>query len=303
MSFSHPRRAAPPTPVENAALALHAASLEGQVLAGRYRIRACVAVGGQGIVFRAEHLEDGTPYAVKLARLPYDRPARFGIGEIILARERIRAEAEALRAVAGGRFPRLYDVVEGRNPLHVAERGEEVVETEPYVVTEWVEGHALGEWPNLPSPPDPRAVVEELLGEIERMARLPGRWVLTDLRPSHILRAVRGDDKRAGLRLLDAGGLIPTTMGPVLHAPVSRDYLPASAWASLERDERVTPDESWTIHALGVCMARWEAAERGARGGREAPSAEWLQRIRGMAAVLQSASIRTVDDARRGMEA
>src|SRR5262245_12112388 len=63
-----------------------------------YRVHARIGQGGQGAVFRAERRSDGKTVAIKVARA--DQPA---------ASERLRAEAQALAAIAAPYVPELHE--------------------------------------------------------------------------------------------------------------------------------------------------------------------------------------------------
>lgn len=252
----------------------YAQALEGHVLGGRYEVERLCRVGGQGIVFRARNRRSGEACAVKLARHAYHRPAEFGLAEILLARDRIRAEAEALWAVASGPFPVLREVIEERNPLHVPERGVAVTETEPFLVMEWIPGTPLSRLAAAPPLSEACGIALAVLDELRRVYALPGRWVYTDLRPEHIVVAepVTGAGSCAGttaapVRLLDAGGLIPLAGGPAAFVPVDRGYLPAAVAHALDRGEDIEPDPRWAAYALGASFE--ELARATQEGGAE----------------------------------
>jgi serine/threonine-protein kinase len=73
----------------------------GEVLDGRYRLGPCVATGGVGIVYEAEHLQTGQTFAVKL--LP---PGGSGYGEL---RRRFEREAKTISLLDHPNIVEVFD--------------------------------------------------------------------------------------------------------------------------------------------------------------------------------------------------
>jgi len=75
--------------------------LDGQVIAGLYRLHARLGAGATGVIYEALRLSDRTPVAVKLLRA--------AVAQDSVASDRLRREAEALRLTWHGNVVELYD--------------------------------------------------------------------------------------------------------------------------------------------------------------------------------------------------
>ncbi|RLC54131.1 MAG: hypothetical protein DRI80_19480, partial [Chloroflexota bacterium] len=91
--------------------------LKGITLDQRYTLRWLYAVGGQSVIYLAE--SPGSRWAiVKLAFLPYHRPAYISIEDIHKARQRLEREAHLLQRFRGTPLPEFYELIYAPNPLH-----------------------------------------------------------------------------------------------------------------------------------------------------------------------------------------
>lgn len=78
-----------------------AGDLDGQVIAGLYRLHSRLGSGATGVIYEALRLSDRTPVAVKLLRV--------GVAQDSVASDRLAREAEALRLTWHGNVVELYD--------------------------------------------------------------------------------------------------------------------------------------------------------------------------------------------------
>ncbi|MGZ3478127.1 MAG: serine/threonine-protein kinase, partial [Polyangiales bacterium] len=78
-----------------------AGDLDGQVIAGLYRLHARLGSGATGVIYEALRLSDRTPVAVKLLRA--------AVAQDSVASDRLAREAEALRLTWHGNVVELYD--------------------------------------------------------------------------------------------------------------------------------------------------------------------------------------------------
>jgi serine/threonine protein kinase len=133
---------------------------------GCWRVVQRQGHGGNGIVYRALRVgqEHAGPFALKLARYPWDR--------------RFTREAELLSRIHHPSVPHLYD----QGIFHLSTGAEH-----PYLVMEWVEGTPLYEWAaaHAPSP-------EQQLRLVAQLAR-----ALAATHAAHALhRDIKGDNIR-----------------------------------------------------------------------------------------------------------
>ncbi len=78
-----------------------AGDLDGQVIAGLYRLTARLGAGATGVIYEALRLSDRTPVAIKLLRT--------AVAQDSVAADRLRREAEALRLTWHGNVVELFD--------------------------------------------------------------------------------------------------------------------------------------------------------------------------------------------------
>ena len=213
----------------------------GDVVAGRFRLEACVGAGGMGIVFRAEDLATGRPVAIKLLDASDD-------ADLV----RARREAAALMALA---HPHVVE--------HIAHG---TADGRLFIAMEWIEGTTLAE----------RIATTGLtLGEAVVIAHRVGLalgaahaagFVHRDVKPSNIL-VVESDVARAklidfGVARVAGGGIGPTRTGMAIGTP---------AYMSPEqaRGERmVTPAAD--VFALGCVLYECATGRAAFSGGHPA---------------------------------
>lgn len=122
-------------------------NLKGLPLARRYVLRSLFAVGGQSILWLTEDLaQPMCPVLVRMALLPYHRPAYIKEADIQRARQRIEREARLLRRFGGTPFPRLYALIHAPNPLQPPERGPDITDSWAYIPPEYYHDYDTGSW-------------------------------------------------------------------------------------------------------------------------------------------------------------
>jgi hypothetical protein len=214
-------------------------SLRGRRV-GRWTLGDPIHAGRRSIVFEA-----GDAVA-KMVSLPYHSPASFSREDVRRARRRLLEEAEALRSVPRGIFPRVLDVAWAANPLHVR------AAREPFLILERLA-------PGTGSP----ALVWRQGAELLRRLYAAG-WRYSDLSPGNLMVS------EGLLRFVDGGGLLGGEATPEYLAPGDcRRVLagepwqptPASSLASLARvvAELVTGRVPPRGEPLGP--AYWEGTE------------------------------------------
>lgn len=160
------------------------AELRGVVLDGRYRLGACIGIGGTGVVFEAERLCDGAPTVVKTLRPVYAYNAELS--------RRLRREAEVARSsLHPGLVPALD---EGSLP-----------DGSPYVVMERVWGESLGRLMRREGPlegPDMAAIAIRTAAVLHSVHRRG--YVHRDVKPEHVLLD-RSPDGELLVSVLDFG--------------------------------------------------------------------------------------------------
>ncbi|HEY6880138.1 MAG TPA: serine/threonine-protein kinase, partial [Polyangiales bacterium] len=155
----------------------------GQVVAGKYRVRRCIGAGGMGAVYEAENLATGKRVALKWlhAHLVHDRSHS----------ERFLREAKVLAKVRHPNVVDLYDVGRDGSAL--------------FLVLEFLEGESLAAY--LERELAPMQTMLTLLSDAMRgVAAAHRQGVLhRDLKPENVFLARENDDGSLTPKLLDFG--------------------------------------------------------------------------------------------------
>ncbi|HET6454184.1 MAG TPA: hypothetical protein VFI02_07255 [Armatimonadota bacterium] len=234
----------------------------GTTLNGRWDILGLCDVGGQGLIWAAGDNTDGGKLAiVKMAFLPFHQQVSFGLTEIEAARRRIEHEATILRSFSGTILPQLYGLVYASNPLHLPQRGENVVANEPFIVMEFMQGETLDRRSRAlyhhASPLYGRLealallAACELLSFFQSMFRNGEGYLYADLRPNNILVS---EDTNHPIRLLDAGSVVSAHPQPGRIPPHSLAFLPPDHYADFSKGRHRWPTPSSVIYALGKTL-------------------------------------------------
>ncbi|MFT5353566.1 MAG: serine/threonine protein kinase [Polyangiales bacterium] len=158
--------------------------LRGTVLDGRYRLGACIGVGGTGVVFEGERLSDGHSIVVKTLRPVYAGHPDLG--------RRLRREVEVARNV---HHPAVVNVLDEGT----------LDDATPYLVMERIRGEAMN---RLLRRMGTLGVAETLIialrvADVLHTAHAQG-YIHRDVKPEHIIldRDLKGDLR---VYLLDFG--------------------------------------------------------------------------------------------------
>ncbi len=156
----------------------------GELLAGKYRLREALGVGGMGVVVAGEHVRLEQPVAVKML-LPR-------VALLPGARGRFVREARAAAKIPGEHVVRILDV--DTTPEGIA-----------YMIMERLEGVDLGALAAERGHLDPTAAVDIVLQGLEGVAAAHAAGVVhRDLKPSNLFLA-RQRDGRTVVKVLDFG--------------------------------------------------------------------------------------------------
>ncbi len=198
--------------------------MNGEVLAGRYRLLAPLGRGGAGEVWRAEDTVLARPVAVKLLR-------RLE-GDPVDAVERFRTEARASARLTNPNVVATYDVGTANGQV--------------FLVMELVDGPDLAQLLRTKGlPPDEFVADIALQGARALDAAHAAGIVHRDVKPGNLLLAPDGTLKMTDFGIAQATGIDGST-GPVL--------LGTAGYVSPEqvRGERATPASDW--YAFGCVL-------------------------------------------------
>ncbi|WP_328873310.1 serine/threonine protein kinase [Streptomyces sp. NBC_00287] len=157
--------------------------MQGQLLAGRYRLADAIGSGGMGRVWRAH--DEVLHRAVAIKELTAAHFVSESDQERLLART--RAEARAAARINHSAVVTVHDVLDH--------------DARPWIVMELVEGHSLAD-----------AVKERGRVEPREAARI-GLWVLRALRAAHSAGVLHRDVKPGNVLLGDDGRVLLTDFG------------------------------------------------------------------------------------------
>ncbi|XVS62111.1 serine/threonine-protein kinase [Actinosynnema sp. CA-299493] len=210
-------------------------TVNGSLLAGRYRLLESVGVGGMAEVYRAEDVVLGREVAVKVFRPGWDDTARH------------RFEAE-VRTLAGLSHPGLV-------PVHDAGTGGDT----PFLVMRLVEGHTLrGE---IADGPLPAWRVRRLGAELaEALAYVHARGVVhRDVKPSNILLDAHDKPYLADFGLAHLPGATRLTR--------TDQMVGTAAYLAPEQVRGVDVDHPADVYALGLVLLECLTGHREYPGG------------------------------------
>ncbi|HMA93647.1 MAG TPA: serine/threonine-protein kinase, partial [Polyangiaceae bacterium] len=157
-------------------------ALEGRILAGRYRLVSPLGRGGMGAVWRAEHIDLGTPAAVKLIDETFAQSPE--------ALTRFRREAQAAASLRSANVVQILDYgVDGDTP---------------YIAMELLEGESLADRIERQGRLDPDECAGIMLQVSKALARAHEQGIVhRDLKPDNVFLSRDGDDVIA--KVLDFG--------------------------------------------------------------------------------------------------
>jgi serine/threonine protein kinase len=235
--------------------------LKGITIDHSYRLENLFAVGGQGILWAGIDLNiPERAVLVRMAKLPYHRPAYISEEDIQLARQHIHTEARLLRLFGGQYFPQFYDLVHGPSPLYPVEFGEQVIAEEVYLIMEQIKGITLAQSTKMYHQPPVHwepvitltlSVAQELLKFFKYLRHTTCGWLYTDLKPKNLLFPKQG---KVILRVLDVGSVIPINPDPTLSIPFSWEYIPPQYYEVYQNGIWTWPDQRFVLYELGKLL-------------------------------------------------
>lgn len=207
---------------------------EGRIISGRYRLLSKLGQGGMGSVYRAVHLELGTPVAVKLID-----PV---VAESKVALARFKREAQAAASLRSNHVVQIFDYG--------------VDDETPYIVMELLEGESLAARIARQSVLAPNVIIG-ILGQVAKALERAHAMniVHRDLKPDNIFLIADGEDVTA--KVLDFG-IAKTETSAVFDASIqtkSGAILGTPHYMSPEQASgRGSVDHRADIWALGVIV-------------------------------------------------
>jgi serine/threonine-protein kinase len=158
--------------------------IEGEVLAGKYRVERVLGEGGMGVVVAAHHIGLDERVAIKFLR-----PEMLENSEAV---DRFAREARAAVKIKGEHVARVFDV-------GTLETGA------PYMVMEFLQGEDLSARIRLRGPLGCEDAVAFVLQACEAIAEAHTLGIVhRDLKPSNLF-CIRGADGRPAIKVLDFG--------------------------------------------------------------------------------------------------
>ncbi|MGA2450419.1 MAG: protein kinase [Polyangiaceae bacterium] len=157
---------------------------EGDVIAGKYRIKKLLGSGGMGVVVAAQHMQLGEPVAIKFLR----PEALLHTGIVA----RFAREAKAAVRIKSEHVARITDV-------GTLESGA------PYIVMEYLQGGDLQSWVRHRGVLSVEQAVEFVLQACEAIAEAHTLGIIhRDLKPANLF-CIRGADDLLSIKVLDFG--------------------------------------------------------------------------------------------------
>lgn len=233
--------------------------LVGFTIVGRFTLRQLFAAGGQSLLWLADDsLQPAVPLLVRMALLPYHRPAYISADDVRLARQRIECEAAYLQRFQPSPLPGYYGLFHDSNPLHPPIRGAEFTENEPYLALELINGISLRFWMTLI---DQHSAIRPIYHTACQVAwcfldlcRLlaAGECLYADVSLRNLLLA--NTPGRWPIRVVDPGGLILDRPEPGINVPFTADYLQPEYYQAYQRGENPWPTPASILYALGKLL-------------------------------------------------
>jgi serine/threonine-protein kinase len=210
--------------------------IEGEVLAGKYRVECVLGEGGMGVVVAAHHIGLDERVAIKFLR-----PEMLENAEAV---DRFAREARAAVKIKGEHVARVFDV-------GTLETGA------PYMVMEFLQGEDLSGWIRQRGPLGIEDAVAFVLQACEAIAEAHALGIVhRDLKPSNLF-CIRGADGRPTIKVLDFGisKVASTTAGARGPATQTNTVLGTTLYMSPEQIHSAKDVDARTdIWALGVVL-------------------------------------------------
>ncbi len=204
--------------------------LVGEVFDGRYLIEESLGEGGMGVVFRAQHVELGRQFAVKVLRRD------FGTDP-----ESVERFAREARAASGIGHPHIVNVVDFGT----------LRDGSPYLVMEFLQGETLSRRlareGSLP-PEDAMAIAEQIADALQAAHALG--VVHRDLKPDNVFLVPRAEGPHA--KLLDFG--VAKVLGAARKLTRTGVVFGTPQYMSPEQAAGQPVDHRTDIYALGLLL-------------------------------------------------
>ncbi len=204
----------------------------GTVLEGRYEITGFIGAGGFALVYRAREMAIQRDVAIKILSAPRD-------GEDLLAfRERFSREAQTAARI--------------HHPNVVTVHGFGMLENQPYIVMELLEGHDLNDLLKEQGPLHPTRAVPLFINVLDALGEAHRQGIIhKDLKPANLFLHHAGT-RREMMKVVDFGiarighkGGHLTTTGQLMGTP--RYYAPEYI-----KNQVVTP--SLDVYQMGLIL-------------------------------------------------
>lgn len=235
-------------------------SLKGLVLDNRYELHSLYDVGGQSVVFLAG-TDHGKQVVVKMALQPYHRPAYISTENIRQGRSRLEREGKLLKEFTGSLLPEFFDLIYAPNPLHPLARGNEIAESEPYLVMEFIDGETIlnvSRQAHLKNPSDYRTIewlswetAVAVAGFLITVSDKSHGYLYSDVNPVNLMLV---DRQERPVRILDAGSLVPFQPSPGLVAPFTPVFVQPDYYEAYREGRSLWPTVSSVMYSLGKVL-------------------------------------------------
>jgi len=235
--------------------------LIGLRLGGRFVLKELFNLGGQSLLWRAADLQiPHRPALVRMALLPYQRPAYLKEDDILHARHHIEFEAKILRTFSQTTLPAYYGLYYAHNSLQAPERGPSITETEPYLVLEFIQGSGLDQWGRLLH----SAIDLTRMADLSELALnvtgcmiqlnqtlVAGGYLYADISARNLLVVHQNTN---ALRVVDAGGILPLAPQKNIPVPFTWDYIPPDYYSAYKHRQNLWPTEASVLYAVGKLL-------------------------------------------------
>lgn len=229
--------------------------------ADRYALTSLLAVGGQALVWDTRDSWNLDRRCVtRMALLPYDRLAQVEDEDIQAARHQIAREHQMLVDLALPGFPRDFGLNIDSNPLLDGARSPDVVNAEPYLVLERIQGQTMRDWistmhrnqhfarsmwlPLIDHAIQTAKQILEICEDIETKG-----YLYSDISDTNLM--LESADGITKVRFVDPGGIVPSHPRAGLRAPMTLAYTSPSEYIAFEERQPIWPTARSVMYSVG----------------------------------------------------